>query len=340
MEEVSLGRYIDAGKLDSGADYEVRAAVDRETGQQVVLKRPVPQMVSRQMHGGTEARTDRTLQVYREVGYSIPGMVPILGYTDRAVHDGYFGESLGQEYRITVEERAAGIPLFIGDSKARITRVPVGAAQNLFALFALVRPDCHPAFPIHRQLLDVEERFNDAGYLLLDLRPQNIFFQPSTGQITVIDYGGLETKDSEPGSPRKKFQDIHDFFLEMLKFYTSPEKPPAEADGYRDPYGLRPVVRFEEELDKMAQNFGATEGPIRDGALSMIRKVHDRSYASIDHFRGDLVAYLEAVAECNSELPKEAPERLAWYEALDWLRGEYWRRYLFDPDTDLAVFYT
>ena len=61
METISLDRFELVGALGTGADYDVRAAVDRETGQQVVLKRPSPQAVSRQMHGPTEERTTRTL---------------------------------------------------------------------------------------------------------------------------------------------------------------------------------------------------------------------------------------------------------------------------------------
>ena len=38
------------------------------------------------------------------------------------------------------------------------------------------------------------------------------------------------------------------FYMEMLKFYTTPEAPPTEADGYRDGYGLRPEINFQQEL--------------------------------------------------------------------------------------------
>ena len=124
MEQIDLHRYKATGLLGSGADYEVRSAVDQETGQQVVLKRPMPQMISRRMHGGTEARTDRTLQVLQGMDHAVPLVVPILGYTDRANHDWFFGDSLGQEYRVVVEERARGIPLMVSDPRARITGVP------------------------------------------------------------------------------------------------------------------------------------------------------------------------------------------------------------------------
>ena len=139
LEQIDLRNYEVAGVLGAGADYEVRAAVEKGTGKQVVLKRPKPQMVSRQLHQGIEDRTDRILQAYQDVGHTIATVVPILGYSQRANHDLYFGESLGQEYRVVVEERALGVPL-VGDPMARVTGVPVGVGQNLFTLFPLIQP--------------------------------------------------------------------------------------------------------------------------------------------------------------------------------------------------------
>ena len=338
VEKVDLSRYQMAGILGAGADYEVRAALDRQTGKQVVLKRPKPQMISRRLHEGIEARTDRTLQAYHDVGRTIPTVVPCLGYTDRAVHDAYFGESLGQEYRVVVEERAKGIPL-VGDPRARITGVPIGVGQNLFSLFPLVRPAAHPLFAIHHQLLDIEESFFKAGYILLDLRPQNVFYQPATGRITVVDCGGLATRNGGANPRGRPAPEIHDFYLEMLKFYTTPQLPPDQAVGYREPYGLRPVVRFEQELDDMARRFGTLPEPARGAASRVIGKVRNREYTEFDDFRRDLFEYLEAVAERNRSLPSHARALAAWSEALGWLREEYWRRFLFDPEQDLAGFH-
>ena len=131
IEQVELSRYRPLGSLGSGADYQVRSALDEETGREVALKRPQPQMVSKRLHGRIEARTDRTLQILQSLDFDIPTVVPVLGYTRRANHDHYFGDSLGQEYTVVVEERAKGIPL-VGDPMARITKVPIGVGQNLF----------------------------------------------------------------------------------------------------------------------------------------------------------------------------------------------------------------
>jgi len=303
MEQVDLHRYEATGVLGIGADYEARAAVERETGRQVVLKRPAPETLRHRMHEGIEARTDRLLQGYQEVGHTIPTVVPIVGYTERANHDAYFGETLGQTYRVMVEERASGIPL-MGDLKARFTGVPIGVGQNLFALFPLIQLATTRPFAIHQQLLDLEEAFFQAGYVLLDLRPHNVFYQPATGRITVIDCGALADAHGAVSRRGVRPPDIHDFYLEMLKFYTTPQLPPVQASGYREPYGVRPVVNFERELDEMAQQFRAVANSrVQEAALTIIAQVRQRAYTAFQDFRQDLTAYLEAVYSMHQALP-------------------------------------
>jgi len=263
-------------------------------------------------------------------------VVPIVGYTERVNHDAYFGETLGQAYRVMVEERASGIPL-MSDLKARFTGVPIGVGQNLFALFPLVQPESAPAFAIHQQLLDLEEAFFRAGYILLDLRPHNVFYQPASGRLTVIDCGALADAHGVASRRGLRPPDIHDFYLEMLKFYTTPQPPPVQASGYREPYGIRPVVNFERELDQMAQHFRAVSYPmVHEAALTIIDRVRRRAYTAFQDFRQDLTAYLEAVHSAQQALPNLTEARQAWAEALQWLRADYWQRYLFHPATELA----
>ena len=316
MELVTLERYEPGARLGTGADYEVRTAVDRETGSQVVLKRPVPQTIRLNQHGGAEDRTQRLLQAHQEMGVPFPGIVPILGYTEPANHDAFFGDSLGHEYRVTVEERAKGIPL-LGDQMARITGVPIGVGQNLFALHPLGQTAEQPAFPIHQLLLQVEESFLQAGYLLLDLRPQNIFYQPGSSSATVIDCGALvplnqDQRGESAGNRRGTVpSDINDFCLEILKFYTTPQTPPDQAAGYKEPYGLRPVVRFEEELAEMEESFNNVDGSCGPAAVAIIHKVRNRSYSDLAGFKEDLNSYLEAVQQRNKDLPDYPQARLA-----------------------------
>ena len=88
------------------------------------------------MHGPTEERTTRALEAYERAGQHCAAVSRVIGITDVAVHDDYFGDDVGEPYRVRAEERAAGIPL-VGDPMSRILRVPIGLGQNLFALHPL-----------------------------------------------------------------------------------------------------------------------------------------------------------------------------------------------------------
>ena len=337
MQLVTLDRYEIIGLLGTGADYEVRAAVDRESGQQVVLKRPVPQAISRQMHGSIEGRSDRTLQAYEALAGRVPQLSPLLGYTERASHADFYGDAVSQEYRVMVFARAQGIPL-VGDVRARIIGVPIGLGQNLFALFPLVQPQNQPqsegGWPVQRQLLDLEEQFFLSGRILLDLGPQNVFYQPATGAITVIDSGDQVAVDEEPTSRSRRRRDIHDFYLEMLKFYTTPQDPPEQASGYRDPYGMRPVITLEEELGEMARRLSGQVDPASRAMLELITRAGQRDYSDYSEFRRDLMAYLEEVRIRHQALPDLSQARQAWLEALELLRADAWKKYDFDADVE------
>ena len=333
MQLVTLDRYEIIGLLGTGADYEVRAAVDRESGQQVVLKRPVPQAISRQMHGPIEGRTDRTLQAYEELAGRAPRLSPLLGYTERASHAAFYGDGVTQEYRVMVFARAPGIPL-VGDVRARIIGVPIGLGQNLFALFPLVQPQGENGWPVQRQILDLEEQFYLSGRVLLDLGPQNVFYQPATGTITVIDSGDQVVVDEEPASRSKRRRDIHDFYLEMLKFYTTPQDPPDQASGYRDSYGLRPVITLEEELSEMSRRLSGKDHPAAKAMLDLVARVGNRDYGDFSDFRRDLMTYLEEVRIRYQALPELPQARQAWLEALELLRADPWKKYDFDAEVE------
>ncbi len=347
MQEVDLQRFEITGLLGSGADYEVRAAVDRETGQQVVLKRPVPQAIIRQMHGPIEERTDRTLDFYRAVGSQAAQLSPIIGYSERANHDDYYGDANQHEYRVLVVARSPGIPL-AGDVRARILRVPIGLGQNLFTLFPMPFMEASggqafgekepPAFAVQRQLLDMQEQFYEAGYILLDLGPQNIFYQPKSCAITIIDSGDLVVVGESARSRSRQPRDIHDFFLEVIKYYTTPVPPPETVDGYRDTRGTRPVITLEQEMDEIGLGFSREPGPASKAALAMIDKVRSRSYGDFGEFRRDLTGYLEEARIRNRSLTNLEQARQAWREALQLLHADYWRRFVFDPESELAAF--
>ncbi len=336
VEKVDLARYEITGRLGSGADYDVRAAIDRETGAEVALKRPVPQAVSRKQHLAIEERTGRLLAAYDRAGDANGLLAPLLGCTDSANHDAYFGDDLGESYTVFVQGRASGIPL-LGDMMSRFTGVPIGAGQNLFAMFPLRQHPGAIPFPVHEQLLDLEQAYLQSGYILMDLRPQNVFYQPGTGQIQVIDSGALAGVD-DPAPRGRPPLDVNDACLELLKFYTTAEEPPLDAAGYRDARGVRPIVSIQQELDEMRRGLIGAGDDLTAAAETILEKIGARAYTDYRQFRADLTMYLEALAARNATLPDFEQMQAAWLEALEWLNGNYWTRFRFDAESELAPY--
>ncbi|MYC32348.1 MAG: hypothetical protein F4X64_04140 [Chloroflexi bacterium] len=336
METVTLDRFELAGPLGSGADYDVRAAVDRETGQQVVLKRPSPQAVSRQMHSPIEDRTSRTLEAYERAGIHCDLVPRVLGITEAAIHDAYFGDDVGQSYRVRVEERAAGIPL-VGDPRSRILRVPIGLGQNLFALHPLAFPPGVGPWPVQTQLLAAQEVFQEAGYALLDLGPHNVFYSPGSGRISLVDASALVGHGVETTVANRGPQDVHDFFLEMLKFYIAPSLPPTDPAGYYDPYNQRPVISLEEECDDLLRTFGMVEDNVREAASVCIGKVRTRSYGTVVEFAGHLQECLGQINIRYDGMSDRPAAVAAWRSALDRLTETHWARYQFDADSEITA---
>jgi len=352
METVALDRFELVGPLGSGADYDVRAAVDRDTGQPVVLKRPSPQAVRRQMHGPIEERTTRTLEAYEKAGQHCDVVPRVIGVTEASIHDDYFGDDTGQPYRVRVEERAAGIPL-VGDPRSRILRVPIGLGQNLFALHPLLTPAGSPAedparsaarsaarsnhWPVQEQLLAAQEVFAAAGYALLDLGPHNVFYSPGSGRISLIDAGALVGHGVDRTQGNRAAQDVHDFCLEMLKFYVAPDLPPSDPAGYYDPYNQRPVISLEQECDELSRTFASADDNLREPATACIERVRERGYVTVAEFGRDLRECLAVITIRNEGMAAKDAAVDAWQTALHRLTESHWTRYQFDAETELAA---
>jgi serine/threonine protein kinase len=335
MQEIDLARYQITGLLGTGADYEVRSAKDLQSETQVVLKRPVPQTIIRQMHTSTESRSDQTIKFYQEIGHSIPQLSPLLGYSSRDNHDEYYGDTTGYEYRVLVMERAKGIPL-VGDVRSRILKVPIGLGQNLFALYPLPYYVSSDAFTIQEQLLNMQTTCYDHGYILLDINPQNVFYDPSNRSIKVIDSGDLiDTRQDISTSNNKGQRDINYFYLELMKYYTTTANPPDSIDGYRNSYGMRPIISLSEEIRELS-NYNQTSTP--DISLTynhILDKIETRQYGTVTEFKNDLTEYLDEVRIRDRDKNDLPLLMSAWYNAIHLLTHDHWSKYIFDPAYDL-----
>ena len=339
MGPVDLERFKLEGLLGSGSDYEVHAATDGETGKPVVIKRPNPDYITRKMHLGVDQLSEHLIEVHQSMGESQPYMTHMVGYTEVALHDDYFGETLKESYRVLVEERAVGIPM-VCDIRDKFKGVPIGLGQNLFAIHPLVSHPDGGRFAVHQQLMELEEAFHEKGHFLLDMRPQNLYFEPWEGRIQVIDIGTIpaqgkasQGKVSFGNQPR----DLHDFYAEMFKYYATPQGPPSDAAGYKESLGMRHIRFFDEQLESLAQSFSKASGTqAEDAAVTVLQKIRSRAYQSFGDFRREFVEYLALVEERNRDLPDLDSLVQVWRQAMDMLTQDYWRKFLFEPERDLA----
>jgi hypothetical protein len=341
MATVELERFKLEGLLGSGSDYEAYAATDDHTGKPVVVKRPNPDYIARKLHHGVDQVSEQLIEVHNAIGDSLACVAHLVGYTDVARHGDYFGDSLNESYRVLVADRARGLPL-VSDIRDKFKGVPIGLGQNLFALHPLVPHPQGGRFAVHRQLMEVEEAFYKAGHLLLDMRPQNVYFDPGEGRITVIDIGTIPTQGPAAqgrASMGDQPKDVHDFFAEVFKFYAAPDSPPSNVAGYGEPSGMRSIPNFQQQLDVMIRSFSGVQDPgLKEAAIATLQKIRDRSYSSFEDFTRDFDSYLGLLEERNKTRPDIDSLTRTWGQALKKLSEDYWTKFLFNPDSDLDTY--
>jgi serine/threonine protein kinase len=333
MDIVTLERFRLQGLLGVGAQYEVYAAIDRETDAPVVLKRPWAQSLRGGQYRTVDALSVRLIDIHQRLGATAPLISHLIGYAAPARHDHYFGDGNAQEYHVLVEERARGVPL-VADLKDKFRGVPIGLGQNLFALYPLIPRLTGRAVPILLQLLEVEEAFIRGHYLVMDLRPQNVFFDPWQGTITVIDIGTFV--EAEAARQQRQPVELHDCLAELCKFYLAPQIPPSRADSYREPFGMGPPLGFARGLERLVQNCRQlAKGPVQDMAIAILERTKGRNYGTVEAFRQDIQRYLALIDERNSKLAEWPDLVEAWRQGCAMLQDTYWQRFRFDPETDL-----
>src|SRR5262245_5354238 len=336
MQTVELDRFRLDGLLGAGATYEVYAATDRETNQHVVLKRPWVQYLLGGQYRSVDQFSARLIQLHSRLDTTLPHVARLVGYTERRRHDRYFGEALPQEYHVLVEERARGIPL-VTDIRERFRGIPIGAAQNLFALYPLVRPDNRAVGDVLLQLLDVEDAFTRAGCLVRDLRPQNVFFDPYDGAITLIDIGDFA--DTEALGRRSQTLDLHHCLAELCRFYLTPHSPPHDVQRYREPFGMEPPRGFRRDVDRMIGMYqDQTASSLREVGLTILQQLKSHQYDAVAPFRRDVQEYFRLVEARNLNLPELPGLVEVWRQGMALLQHKYWQKFLFDPAKGLTPY--
>ena len=333
---MELSRFRVEGLLGEGADVQVFAATDTMGGDAVVLKRPHPTLVQRGQHHEVEQQMRRVQSLRDELGDSLHHVVEVIGLAMADEQVSPFGGSSGQSYAVTVERRAKGLPL-AGSRSDAIKGMPIGLPQNLFARHPVVAHRSRGAFSIAKDLMDAVEVFHGAGYLLLDLRPQNVFFDPLTAEVTITDLGGVvEPREATGRTPPL---DFHDALVEVLKWYIPAGEPPARAGDYAGPHGMDSVPDFTRDIEAMLDAYSELPpSGLRHTATSVLQTIRRRGYGSLGTARCDLDRLRGLLMERYAELAGSQTASDAWTEAAGWLRDPAWGKFLFDAEADLGPY--
>ena len=79
-------------------------------------------------------------------------------------------------------------------------------------------------------------------------------------------------------------------------------------------------------------------GPLHDVAVAILQRIKRRDYGTIAPFRQDLQEYCAARDARNRALQDFPSLVEVWRAGMEMLRDKYWRKFLFDPDTDLVSY--
>lgn len=316
--------------LGEGADLQAFAARDVRSGEQVVVKRPHPSLVSRNMHREIERRTDLQARIRATLGHA-NSLTQLHTLTEPDAFAWYFGDDLDHPYSVQVEERARGVPL-VGSVTDAVRGNPVALPLNLFVLHpsaeyvALGRRN--PAFAA----LDIMQSCHELGYLARDLGPQNVFYSPSAGAATLIDLGALE--EPTPTTARRPPLDLNDALFDIFQSYATPQPPPDDPALFGQATEFRASGALERRAKALSSEYSsAATAAQREAAARILTRISDRAYQSVPEFRHDFELYQSA-----ANAPENQPATSAWNQALSSLTSPYWQKYLFNPNEELSQF--
>ena len=338
MEPSGLSRFKLAGPLGEGADCQVFAATDLEDGAPVVVKRPHPILIAHGQHADAQRRLSRSIELQRGMGSAPSRLAAAIAFATVEPGFAYFGDTHDRPYLVVVEERARGLPL-VGSATDGIKRNPIGLPQKLFALHPVVRHSSRPSFSVVRDVLELGCAFLEREIVLLDARPQNVFFDPRSARTTLIDTGGA-TK-ARQATRRRPALDAHDFYLELFKWYLPMGDPPTATDGYAAPHGMDSVPRFEQDLAAFRRAYEAMQWrAIGESGAAIVERVRERGYPSPSEFREHFIQLVGLYEERYEILARDRMSVAVWMEARGMLDLLYWCRFLFDSEEDMAAYRT
>jgi hypothetical protein len=209
--------------------------------------------------------------------------------------------------------------------------------MHLFCLHSLQNHATRGETPILLDVLETVETFYEAGYLLMDVRPQNVFYSPKTGEVSIIDV--CDFRMPREATRRHPPLDINDVFLDLFRWYVPASDPPLDFDlwtRYTEP--LR-SPQFERAVDDTLRLFASEElTDDRTLAIRVLDIIKARGYSSISEFETDIREFFDLRRRRITSSPVLASQTELWKQGIAMMHDDYWGKFLFSAEPDLTTF--
>lgn len=328
MNELNFNNIEIHSVIGTGADYEVRLAGLTGQDPNLVMKRPNPHSILKNLHLSTEQRTNRMIKFHNDIGNEINGITQIIGhFINTSENTCLYTDDLEFDYTVVCQKRAPGIPLN-ADVRARILKVPTGLGQSLFSLFPIGLKD---RFVIPLKLMEIQTQLYSKGYLLFDLNPQNVFYSPKTNEVNVIDTADLHSLAGN-NDIKTANKSPEDYFVELIRYFIASEAIPRTESDYFTPRGDRPYINIDSELSSLKQQFSLLETPDSFRMLSILEKISAKAYHTVSVFHEDISVYFSEAEHKFEQAARDSEIQASWYAAKEHLRHTHWSKYDFNFD--------
>ncbi|MCH8309828.1 MAG: hypothetical protein IIB17_04945 [Chloroflexi bacterium] len=175
------------------------------------------------------------------------------------------------------------------------------------------------------------------GYLLMDLRPQNVFYSPKTGDVSIIDVGDFRVP--QEATRRHPLLDINDVFLDLFRWHVPASDPPLDFDSWTRYTEPPRAPRFEHAVDDTLRLFASEEATEdRSLAMGILERIKARGYSSIPEFETDVREFFELRKRRITSSPALASQMGLWKQGIAMMRDDYWRKFLFSAKPDLTAY--
>jgi hypothetical protein len=132
---------------------------------------------------------------------------------------------------------------------------------------------------------------------------------------------------------------MNDMLLDLFRWYVPAGDPPLEFDSwtqYIEPPRSARLERAAEDTKRIFLREESTED--RGLAIRILDRIKARGYFRVSEFKAEILELLELRRVRLASSPTFEPHISLWKQGLATMHNDYWSKYLFSANSDLAAY--